>query len=90
MMGAKPGMKNMRAKVAHYQTPVSNLFLGGHWAEYGGGVPGAVRAAANTSMLICKDKSPGFFEILKNVADQKITPQEANVRWNAVVPHVCS
>ena len=52
MMGAKPGRSNMQNKIAHYQTPVKNLILSGHWAELGGGVPIAVKAGANASLLI--------------------------------------
>jgi hypothetical protein len=45
-MGQKPTMKNIAGRVAHYHTPVRNLFLGGHWAEYGGGIPIAVKAVS--------------------------------------------
>ena len=52
MMGAKPGKENMQNKIAHYQTPVKNLLLGGHWAELGGGVPIAAKAGANAALLV--------------------------------------
>lgn len=70
IMAAKPNKANMQAKVAHYKTPVPNLFLSGHWAEYGGGVPIAVKAASNASLLVLKDaKHPGFAELAR-VMDQ--------------------
>lgn len=72
MMGAKPGKKNMQNKIAHYQTPVKNLLLGGHWAELGGGVPIAVKAGANASLLIFKKEKPEAFKLLAGYMDGKI------------------
>ena len=63
-MGAKPGKKNMQNKIAHYQTPVNNLLLGGHWAELGGGVPIAVKAGANAALLIFKKEKPEAFQLM--------------------------
>lgn len=71
MMGAKPGRENMQGKVAHYQTPIKNLLLGGHWAELGGGVPIAVKAGANASLLILKKEKPAAFNVLANYMDGK-------------------
>lgn len=71
IMGAKPGMKNMRAKIAHYKTPIKNLYIAGHWAEYGGGIPCTSISAVNTSLLILRKRNPEFFEKLKNVSDMK-------------------
>ena len=66
IMAAKPNKQNMQAKVAHYKTPVPNLFLSGHWAEYGGGVPVAVKAASNASLLVLKAEGhPGFDELCR-------------------------
>jgi phytoene dehydrogenase-like protein len=66
IMAAKPNKANIQAKVAHYKTAVPNLFLSGHWAEYGGGVPIAVKAAANASLLVLKaEKHPGFAELAR-------------------------
>jgi phytoene dehydrogenase-like protein len=73
MMGAKPGRANMQNKIAHYQTPVKNLFLGGHWAELGGGVPIAVKAAANASLMIMKQEDPAAFQVFKDYMDSKIS-----------------
>ncbi|MFT4679870.1 MAG: phytoene dehydrogenase-like protein [Flavobacteriales bacterium] len=52
MMGARPGKDNIKAGVAHYKTPVKNVFLSGHWAELGGGVPIAVKTATNAALLV--------------------------------------
>jgi len=76
MMGAKPGKENMMGKVAHYQTPVPNLILGGHWAELGGGVPIAVKAGANACLLILKKENKKAFKALADYMDSKITLQE--------------
>lgn len=56
MMGAKPGKKNMKAKVAQYTTGYGNMFIGGQWAELGGGVPIATRAGVNAALLVLKNK----------------------------------
>lgn len=76
MMGAKPGRKNMQSKIAHYQTPVKNLLLGGHWAELGGGVPIAAKAGTNASLLILKKENRPAFTALCRYIDAKITLQE--------------
>ncbi|MFI5152233.1 MAG: phytoene desaturase family protein [Chitinophagales bacterium] len=72
IMGAKPGRKNMSNKVAHYQTPVKNLILGGHWAELGGGVPIAVKAASNATLLILKKEKNKAFQLLADYMENKI------------------
>lgn len=69
VMGAKPTSKNIRSGIAHYRTPVPRLFLGGHWAEIGGGVAVAMKAAVNTSLLILKDCKYREFEILRDCVD---------------------
>lgn len=76
MMGAKPGKKNMQSKIAHYRTPVKNLILGGHWAELGGGVPIAVKAGANASLLILKNENRRAFEVLAKYMDGKVSVQD--------------
>lgn len=66
MMGTRPGKVNMKSKVAHYKSPVKNLFIGGHWAELGGGVPIAVKAAYNSSLMVLKDLNKNAYkELLK-------------------------
>ena len=69
-MAAKATGKNIRRRIAHYRTPVENLYLGGHWAEYGGGVPVAVRAGANSALLVLRDEAPAAFEKVKVVLDR--------------------
>lgn len=73
MMGAKPGRANMQNKIAHYQTPVKNLLLGGHWAELGGGIPIAVKAGTNAALLILKKENKAAFNSLAAYLDNKIT-----------------
>lgn len=73
MMGARPGRANMQAKIAHYQTPVNNLILGGHWAELGGGVPIAVKAGANAALLILKKERPRLFRLLAQYMEETVS-----------------
>ncbi|RPH50486.1 MAG: NAD(P)/FAD-dependent oxidoreductase [Desulfobacteraceae bacterium] len=70
-MGASPTDKNIRNRLAHYKTPVKNLFLGGHWAEYGGGMPMAVKAASNASLMILEKTNKEEYEKLRNIMDFK-------------------
>ncbi len=81
MMGARPGKKNMKAGIAHYKTAVENLYLSGHWAEYGGGVPIAVKTALNTALLILKKRNSRLYAILRDLADGKITSCDARGLW---------
>lgn len=76
MMGAKPGKSNMMNGIAHYQTPVKNLFLGGHWAELGGGVPIAVKAGSNAALLVLKKENRPAFKALAAYMDHKIQLEE--------------
>lgn len=78
MMGARPGKANMQAKVAHYKTPVKNLYLSGHWAELGGGVPVAVRAAMNTTLLVLQKENRKAYKVLANYIDGKINAEKLN------------
>lgn len=71
IMGASPTDKNIKNKLAHYKTPVKNLFLGGHWAEYGGGMPMAVKAASNASLMILEEIKKDEFKKLRDVIDCK-------------------
>jgi prolycopene isomerase len=75
IMGASPSPSNISAGLAHYATPVKNLLLGGMWAEYGGGVPVAVRAGVNSALLILKTERPAEFRALSAVLDGKRVPQ---------------
>ncbi|ULQ54163.1 phytoene desaturase family protein [Flavihumibacter fluvii] len=73
MMGARPGRANMQNNIAHYQTPVKNLILGGHWAELGGGVPIAAKAGANAALLVLKKENKDAFTALAAYMDGKQT-----------------
>lgn len=76
MMGARPGKANYQLGVANYKTPYKNLFVGGHWAELGGGVPIAVQAGVNASLLILKNEKHKGFKLLGKLIDQKISPED--------------
>ena len=78
MMGARPGKANMKAKVAHYKTPVENLYLSGHWAELGGGVPIAVRAAMNSTLLVLQKENNKAYKALAKYIDGKISVKKLN------------
>jgi prolycopene isomerase len=78
IMAAKPSRANIRNDVAHYVTPIENLLLSSHWAEYGGGVPVAVRAGANSALLVLKREKPGAFAILRDVLDAKREPGDVD------------
>lgn len=76
MMGAKPGRANMKNKIAHYQTPIKNVLLGGHWAELGGGVPIAVKAGSNAALLVLKKENNNAFRALADYMDRKTSLAE--------------
>ena len=85
MMGAKPGRANMQNSVARYRTPVKNLLLGGHWAELGGGVPIAVKAGANSALMVLRQESPTAAKALAGYMDEKRTLIDAlkDFAWQA-------
>lgn len=76
IFGARPTARNIRGRVASYRTPIDNLLLGGHWAEYGGGVPVAVRAGANSALLVLQQTRPAVFAALKGLLDGLVDPQD--------------
>lgn len=78
IMGARPGRANMEAKIAHYKTPVKNLILGGHWADLGGGVPIAVKSAANAALIVLQEQKPTAFKVFAKYADGKIDHKTAH------------
>ncbi len=69
IMAAKPTRGNIHNGVAGYRTPIKNLLLASHWAEYGGGVPIAVRAGANSALLVLEEQNKVEFERLRAVLD---------------------
>ncbi len=77
LMGARPGKANMQAKIAGHRTPVKNLWLGGHWADLGGGVPMAVKSGMNTSLLALKELKPEVYNVLAKYVDGKISKKDA-------------
>ncbi len=78
IMGARATRENMRGKVAHYRTPITNLLVSGHWAEYGGGVPVAVRAGANSALMVLRRERRAAFDILADVADYRRAPDDVD------------
>lgn len=70
MMGTRPGKINMQSKIAHYKTPIKNVIVGGHWAELGGGVPIATKAAYNASLIVLKDLNDKAYQELVNVMEK--------------------
>jgi len=70
IMAARPTKANIHARVAQYRTPVENLLLAGHWAEYGGGVPIAAKAGTNASLLVLRDLDRRAFADLVAVTDR--------------------
>ncbi len=71
IMGATPTYRNIKNKLAHYRTPVQNLLLGGQWAEYSGGVPIAIKAGTNTSLIILKELKKTAYRELRDLIDGK-------------------
>jgi prolycopene isomerase len=69
IMGHRPTKKNILAGLARIETPVRRLWLGGQWAEYGGGVPMATKAAVNATLMILRDLRPDAFAALRAVVD---------------------
>lgn len=66
MMGTRPGKTNMQLKVANYKTHIKNIYVSGHWAELGGGVPISVKAAFNSSLLVLKNSNKLKYNELLN------------------------
>lgn len=76
MMGARPGKNNYKAKIAHYRTPLKNVFLSGHWSNLGGGVPIAVSTAVNTTLMILKKENINEFVKLCRLLDKNCDRQD--------------
>jgi phytoene dehydrogenase-like protein len=78
MMGARPCSKNFKSGIAKSKTPLKNVFLCGHWAALGGGVPVAVSTGANAALLVLKNKKSPFFQVFRNYFDDTVTLEELN------------
>ncbi len=78
MMGARPGKVNFKARIAHFVTPLENVFLCGHWSALGGGVPIAVSTAANVALMVLKNDGNRFFKPLGKYFDGSVSVQEFN------------
>lgn len=74
IMGHRPTRKNIRSGLARIQTPIRRLWLGGQWAEYGGGIPMATKAAVNASLLVLRDMRPDAYSSLLAVVDGREKP----------------
>ncbi len=86
IMGFRPSFRNIRNRIAHYTTPVKNLFIGSQWAELGGGIPNAVKTGMNSALLIIKHEAPEVFKIISDVIDGRVSPKEVfspNLRTSA-------
>ena len=68
----------MQAHIAHHQTPVDNLLLGGHWADLGGGVPICAKSAINSVLLILKKENKELFKLLAKYIDGKLNVDQIN------------
>ncbi|RLD71325.1 MAG: NAD(P)/FAD-dependent oxidoreductase, partial [Bacteroidetes bacterium] len=78
MMGQRPGKINMQNKVASHITEIENLFVGGQWAELGGGIPIATRSAMNTMLIILRKKNKRSFKLLAKYFDGKLSLKKLN------------
>ncbi len=70
IMGTRMSFKNVMRSVSGYATPISNLYIGGQWAEYSGGVPTAIRAGANSAMLVLKQESKSAFKAAEEMFER--------------------
>ncbi len=86
IMAQRPTRANIWGKVARYDTPLKNLFMGSHWAEVGGGVPVAVRAGLNSALLLLKRRKPAAFRAICDVMDRKIEPRAAESQGLRTLP----
>ncbi|MFN8278001.1 MAG: NAD(P)/FAD-dependent oxidoreductase [Chitinophagales bacterium] len=76
MMGTRPGKINYQLGVAGYRTPVKNLFIGGHWAELGGGVPIAAKAGLNAALCVLREANSEAFKAYVRYLNGAITATE--------------
>jgi phytoene dehydrogenase-like protein len=69
ILGSKPCGKNFRNRVSQYTTPIKNLYMGGHCAEYGGGIPIATKAGTNAALIILQQEKNAAYATLRDVLD---------------------
>jgi len=81
IMSTRPSRANIRNKVAGYRTPVKRLYVAGHCAELGGGVPIATRAGANSALLVLREEKPEAHAIVAAVMDGRRSPTEPVPDW---------
>jgi phytoene dehydrogenase-like protein len=70
IMGTRMSFKNVMSSIFGYRTPISNLYIGGQWAEYSGGVPTAMRAGANSAVLVLKQESKSAFKAAEEMFER--------------------
>ncbi len=78
IMGTRPCKENMKNKVASHFTEINNLFVGGQWAELGGGLPTTSRSAMNTFLIIMRKENKKRFKTLTKYFDGIIDLKELN------------
>ena len=71
IMAQKPEPANYRLRVTSTKSPIKNLFISGHWADYGGGVPIAVKSGANCVLPILKRENKAAYKKLCQTLDSK-------------------
>ena len=52
------------------------MYLSGHWADLGGGVPIAIKTASNAALLVLQKENYKAFSVLAKYMDGKISLQE--------------
>ena len=78
IMGSRPCKENMQNKVTSHFTEIKKLFIGGQWAELGGGIPTTSRSSMNTFLIIMRKENKKKFKILTKYFDGIIKLKELN------------
>ena len=78
IMGSRPCKENMQNKVTSHFTEIKKLFIGGQWAELGGGIPTTSRSSMNTFLIIMRKENKKKFKILTKYFDGIINLKELN------------
>ncbi|HBD94469.1 MAG: hypothetical protein A2015_06445 [Spirochaetes bacterium GWF1_31_7] len=69
IMATKPEWDNIKSGNSQITTPVKNLFLSGHWAALGGGIPIALKAAVNCAYKILEKEHNSEIKNIKKILD---------------------